>query len=250
MSEQKSFFDMSSKQGMVIGLAIGIAAVSLIGYFSTMAKDNGDDPVNTNANTNTNINANVNNNQPPTPPSPPPTTSDVTKLNSVLADAVSIGPDDAKVTVIEVSEFQCPFCSRHNPTMDQIMSEYEGKIKRIWIHFPLTSIHPNAMKASESVECANEQGKFWELHDKIFENQSAITVDNIKTYAKEIGLDTASFNTCLDEGKYANKIKQQMAAASAAGVTGTPGTFVNGELVKGAYPFDTFKQLIDAELAK
>ncbi|MCX5706050.1 MAG: DsbA family protein, partial [Candidatus Omnitrophica bacterium] len=90
----------------------------------------------------------------------------------------------------------------------------------------------------------------WEMHDKIFTNQSAITVDDLKGYAKSVGVNTATFNTCLDSGQMAAKIQAQATAAQAAGISGTPGTFVNSELVKGAYPYDTFKQLIDAELAK
>ena len=161
-----------------------------------------------------------------------------------------MGPDDAEIVLIEISEFQCPYCKRHNPTMDQVMEEYEGKIKRYWIHFPLTSIHPYAMKAAEATECAGEQDKFWEMHDIIFENTSKMTVDDLKSNATKIGLNSSKFNSCLDSDKYASKIQQQMSAAQAAGVSGTPGTFVNGQIIKGAYPFETFKELIDAELAK
>lgn len=248
---EKNFFDMSPKQSLAMGLLGGIALVSLVGLVVVLGggklSQGNTDLANTNANTNVNANANVNANPTPTEAEP---SGDVSKLNSVLAQAYSTGPDNAKVTLIEVSDFQCPYCQRHVATMDQIMKDYAGKVKRVWINFPLTSIHPYAMKAAEAGECAGEQGKFWEMHDKIFTNQSAITEDDLKGYAQDLGLNTTKFNSCLDDGKYTSKIQQQMAAAQAAGVTGTPGTFVNGELVKGAYPFDTFKQLIDTALAQ
>ena len=253
MSDEKSFFDMSSKQGLVMGLALGIAVVSLIGFFVLLAnqpEDTGNGDV-----AGANVNSNSNTNAAPTPtptPTPPPATGDISKLNSILDGTYSKGPGNAKVTLIEVSEFQCPYCARHNPTMEQIMEEYKGQVRRVWIHFPLTSIHPNAQKASEAVECAGEQNpdKFWELHDKLFENQSAIAVGDIKGYAQEIGLNTAKFNECLDTGKYTAKVQQQAQAAQSAGISGTPGTFVNGELVKGAYPVETFEQIIDGILGE
>lgn len=244
MSDQRSFFDMSPKQSLAMGLLGGIALISVIGLVVTFAgsqsqKREQGQVLGANVNTNTN-----------TAPAPTPAAADVSKLAPVLAQAQSTGPANAEVTLIEVSDFQCPYCQRHVATMDQIMKDYAGKVRRIWINFPLTSIHPYAQKAAEAAECAGEQGKFWEMHDKIFTNQSAITVDDLKGYAKDLGLDTSKFSSCLDDGKSALKIQQQMAAVQAAGITGTPGTFVNGELVKGAYPFDTFKQIIDAELAK
>ena len=247
MSDEKNFFDMTPKQSLVMGLIGGVAIISVIGLVITLLGGLPGGGNNENVNTNTNYNVNTNTD---TPPSPTPTNADVSKLLPLIEDSYSQGPENAKVTLIEVSDFQCPYCERHAPTMDQIMDVYAGKVRRVWINFPLTSIHPYAMKAAGAAECAGEQGKFWEMHDEIFANQSAITVDDLKGYAQDLGLKTSQFNSCLDGDKYSSKIQQQMTAAQAAGVSGTPGTFVNGQLVKGAYPFDTFKQLIDAELAK
>lgn len=248
MAEEKKFFEMSSKQGLIMGFSWGIALISIIALVVVVGgglKPGSDKGNALGAAVNANVNANTN-----TAPTPPADTGDVTKLSSVLASAASTGPANAKVTLIEVSDFQCPYCERHVSTMEQIMKDYAGKVRRIWINFPLTSIHPYAEKAAEAAECAGEQNKFWEMHDKIFANQSAITVDNLKGYAKDLGLNTGTFNNCLDSGETASKIQAQATAAQAAGISGTPGTFVNDQLVKGAYPYDTFKQLIDAELVK
>jgi protein-disulfide isomerase len=166
------------------------------------------------------------------------------------------GPADAKVTVIEFSDFQCPYCAKFvQETMPQILSNYGDKIRFVFMNFPLTSIHENAQKAAEAGECANEQGAFWQFHDIMFQNQSALTVDNLKSYAAQLNLDTAKFNDCLDSGKMADPVAADMAAAEKAaqdaGLTrfGTPAFFINGNNLAGAQPYDVFKQAIDAALA-
>lgn len=116
--------------------------------------------------------------------------------------------------------------------------------------FPsIITIHENAQKAAEASECANDQGKFWELHDKMYQNQTALTVDNLKQYAKDLKLNTSKFNTCLDNGTYAQKVKDEETQGTSYGVQGTPATFVNGTLVSGAQPYESFKSVIDAALA-
>ena len=115
--------------------------------------------------------------------------------------------------------------------------------------FPLSSIHPFAQKASEATECADDQDKFWEYHDRVFENQAAMTVEDLKGYAQEMGLDTGEFNECLDSGKYEQEVLQDMQDGRAAGVSGTPAFFINGQLVSGAQPFTVFQQIIDELLA-
>jgi protein-disulfide isomerase len=166
------------------------------------------------------------------------------------------GPADAKVTIVEFSDFQCPYCARFTTeTLPQILTNYGDKIRFVFMNFPLTSIHENAQKAAEAGECANEQGAFWQFHDIMFQNQSALTVDNLKSYAAQLNLDTAKFNDCLDSGRMADAVTADMAvaetAATDAGLTrfGTPAFFINGNNLAGAQPYDVFKAAIDAALA-
>ncbi len=162
------------------------------------------------------------------------------------------GDANAPVTIVEFSDFQCPFCARfYTDTLPLIEKEYieTGKVKLVFRDFPL-GFHQNAQKASEAAECAKEQGKFWEMHDTIFDNQNAISVDDLKQYAADLGLDTEKFNDCLDTGKYEQEVKKDMEEGQSYGVTGTPAFFINGRLVSGAQPFANFKAIIDEELSK
>jgi protein-disulfide isomerase/copper chaperone CopZ len=184
----------------------------------------------------------VNNNQliPPSPSSQPP----VVNFNITPQDHVR-GNFDAPITLVEFSDFECPFCGRHFPTLNKILSDYQGKVRLVYKHFPL-GFHPNAQKAAEASECASEQGKFWEYHDKIFENQaSGLSLDKFKQWVKELGLNSSKFNDCLDSGKYAQKVQADYQEGVQKGVNGTPATFVNGQLVSGALPYEAFKQIID-----
>ena len=165
------------------------------------------------------------------------------------------GPADAKVTIVEFSDFQCPYCARFvEQAFPQIMSNYGDKVRFVFMNFPLTQIHENAQKAAEAGECANEQGAFWQLHDIMYQNQSALAADNLKSYAAQLKLDTAKFNECLDSGRMADAVQADMQTAQKAiqdaGITrfGTPAFFINGTFMSGAQPYDTFKQVIDAAL--
>jgi protein-disulfide isomerase len=162
-----------------------------------------------------------------------------------------LGNKNAKVTLIEYSDFECPFCLRHEDTLKQLMSAYKNDVRLVYRHFPL-SFHPQAQKAAEASECAGKQGKFWEMHGKIFAANQAgkMSVQQWKDDAKALGLNADAFNKCLDSGETAAKIAQDQQEGSAAGITGTPGTFVNGKLVEGAVPLATFKQIVEQEGAK
>jgi protein-disulfide isomerase len=159
------------------------------------------------------------------------------------------GNADAAVTLVEYSDFECPFCSRHYATMKQIKETYPNDVRIIFRHFPL-SFHQEAQKAAEASECAADQGKFWEMYDKIFEANLAgdMSVAKWKTIAADLGLDTTKFDSCLDSGEKASRIAEDLNEGSGAGVEGTPATFVNGQIVSGALPFDSFKQIIDQEI--
>lgn len=168
-----------------------------------------------------------------------------------LEGANILGKADAPITIVEYSDFQCPFCSRaYSDAVTGIKNNYveSGKVKIVYKHFPL-SFHPEAEPAALASECAAEQGKFWEFHDKIFENQAEISTASYKKWATELGLDAAKFNTCVDSKKYLSKVRADFVEGQQVGIQGTPGFFVEGELVSGAQPYTVFQQKIDALLA-
>lgn len=178
-----------------------------------------------------------------------PTTApaEVTRVSVSADDDPAKGPADAKVTIIEFSDYQCPYCSRGEATMKQIEEAYGSDVRIVFRDFPL-SFHENAQKSAEAAQCANEQGKYWEYHDKLFANQNALDTASLKSYAVELGLDTQKFNSCVDTSKYAEEVKKDINDGKAAGVQGTPAFFINGRLVSGAQPFANFKKIIDEEL--
>lgn len=171
-----------------------------------------------------------------------------------------LGNANAKVTVVEFSDFQCPFCkSFFDNTSPQLNDTYikTGKIKFAYRQFPLTSIHPNAQISAEASECAEEQNRFWEYHDTLFKNQETWTplsgtdvINSLTDLAGQVGMDTNQFSTCLSTHKYKSVVDADESAGSAVGVNGTPTFFVNGHRLVGAVPFDQFKTLIDQELKK
>jgi protein-disulfide isomerase len=169
---------------------------------------------------------------------------------AVAADDPALGPANAPVTLVEFSDFQCPFCLRVAPTLKRLRQTYGDRIRIVWKDFPLTQIHPEAFKAAEAAHCARDQGKFWEYHDVLFANQQALQPDALKKYAADLALNTATFNTCLDTAKYGDRVQEQMGIGNGLGVGSTPSTFVNGRLVSGAVPYETFAAIIDEELER
>jgi len=155
------------------------------------------------------------------------------------------GNPDASITLVEFSDFECPFCERQYQTLKQLLKEYPRKIRLVYRHFPL-EFHQFAQKAAEASECASEQDSFWEYHDKLFENQTDYSVENFKKWAGGLGLKTSQFNNCLDTDKYASKVQADAQEGAQKGVNGTPATFVNGQLISGALPYNTFKEAIDS----
>lgn len=168
----------------------------------------------------------------------------------------SIGPADAPVTIIEFSDFQCPYCDKfYSDTEQALLDKYAGKVRFVYKQFPLNSIHPQAQKASEASLCAADQNKFWEYHHQLFDTQStwsgkANANDQFKAFAADLNLDTNRFNNCLDSDVKAAEVEADLTQGSEFGVSGTPGFFINGINLGGAYPLATFEQIIDEQLAK
>ncbi len=161
-----------------------------------------------------------------------------------------IGPEDAPIVIVEFSDFQCPFCKRfQDETAEQLLAAYPGKIRFVYRHLPLTSIHPEAFPSAEASMCANEQNAFWEYHDKIFENQDKLGRELYMQIASDLKLDTAAFEGCLSAGKYKDLIQQDSDFALNLGVQSTPTFFINGLALVGAQPLSAFTQIIDKELA-
>lgn len=164
-------------------------------------------------------------------------------------DPAKGGPATAPVTVVEFSDFQCPYCARVGPALKRIQDTYGDQVRIVYKDFPLLQIHNNAAKAAEAGACAADQGKFWELHDKMFENQARLSVADLKQFAKDSGLDAAAFDQCLDSGQKSAEWNQDLADGERYGVTGTPAFFVNGRLLGGA-SFEKFAEVIDDELSR
>lgn len=154
-----------------------------------------------------------------------------------------------KVKVELFDDFECPFCLKHSKTIDQMLQEYGNKVELTLKHFPL-NFHANAQKAAEAYECAREQKKGWEMHDKIFEANANnnMSIDAWKAAAEQLDLNIPQFNSCLDSGKYVDKIKQDAEEAKQKGARGAPATFINGEMISGAVPYSTLKETIEKNL--
>ncbi len=171
------------------------------------------------------------------------------RVTIATAGKPSQGPANAPIELIEFSDFECPFCLRAFPVVKQVMATYGDKIRLVYRHYPLP-IHPRARPAAEAAACAADQGKFWEYHDRLFQNQDKLSDDDLKAHAAALGLDTAKFNACFSATAHKADVDADIEAGNEAGVSGTPAFFVNGRLLSGAQPFESFKRVIDEELAR
>jgi len=162
------------------------------------------------------------------------------------ADDPSIGPADAKLTIVQFADFGCPFSEQESYVVTAIARQYPDDVRVIYRDFPLIDIHPGADLAAQAGGCAHEQGKFWEYHDVLFRNSGTFTEDSLIDYAGQTDLDMGRFRVCLQSGKYADEVAQDLADGVAAGVSGTPTFFMNGEKIDGAIPFLTFKDIVNA----
>jgi protein-disulfide isomerase len=150
--------------------------------------------------------------------------------------------------MVEFADFECPYCLRAFPTVKQVIAAYGDKVRLVYRNYPLPQ-HPNARPAAEAAQCANDQGKFWPYHDKLFGDPTKLGEADLKKTAAELGLDTERFNTCFDAHIHQSRIEADIKAANAAGMAATPSFFINGRPLIGAPPFEDFKRIIDEELA-
>lgn len=159
------------------------------------------------------------------------------------------GPANAPVQIVEFSDFQCPFCQRAVPTVKKLQAAYGNRIHLVYKDFPLSN-HPQAFPAAVAANCAREQGKFWEYHDRLFANQQALGPEDLKRHAAALGLDAAKFTSCVDDGRMQRLVQADMDESQRYGVSSTPTFFINGRLVSGAQPYEVFDRIIQDELAR
>lgn len=183
-------------------------------------------------------------------------------VRTSVAGGPMLGRVDAPVTIVEFSDYQCPFCQRFfSTTFPAIKKDYidTGKVRYVFRDFPLDQLHPNARKAAEAAHCAGEQGKYWEMHDVLFRNQRALAPAQLAKHSRAVGMDGSKFNTCLLSGRNASRVEQGLTDGAAVGVQGTPGFVVGktkaggvveGTSIRGAQSLETFRRIIDQTLAE
>jgi len=162
----------------------------------------------------------------------------------------SKGPDDAPVTIIEFSDFQCPFCKRVVPTVQQIVASYPTEVRFVFRNLPLSNIHPRARAAAEAAACADRQGRFWDYHDLLFANNKALSDADLDGYASQLGLDMPAFRQCVQNRETQSIVDEDFATAESLRITGTPSFLINGIPLHGAQSFEAFSEIIDEELAR
>jgi protein-disulfide isomerase len=160
------------------------------------------------------------------------------------------GPANSPVTIVEFSDFECPFCKRAHPTLMQLLEKYAGKVRLVYHDFPLESIHPQARRAAEAARCANDQGKFWEYSDILFSESPNLGPEDLKRYAAQVGIDVKKFEDCVSAGVHKTTVQKDLDEGNRLGITGTPAFFINGRPLTGAQPAEAFARIIDEELAR
>ena len=160
------------------------------------------------------------------------------------------GTERAPVTIVKFEDFQCPFCKSAQPTFKDLLKRYDGKVRIVHKDLPLEEIHPLARQAAEAGRCAGEQGKFWEYHDKLYVDSPKLNTEDLRSAAKDIGLNSQAFDQCLTSGKYRAAVQKDINDAAQLGLTGTPAFFINGREISGAQPLEAFSAIIDEELAQ
>ncbi len=163
--------------------------------------------------------------------------------------APSTGPASARVTVVEFTDYQCPFCHRAQAVVDQVLQRYSGRIRFVHLDFPLDG-HPQALPAARAARCAGEQGKFWEYHRDLMTSPGALDAADLQRRAAALRLDASSFDACVSSGRYDQAIEASLREGDEVGVTGTPAYFINGRMLSGARPIESFTELLDDELGR
>jgi len=165
----------------------------------------------------------------------------------VSGNEESLGADSARLTVVEYSDFQCPFCKRAAPDLRKLVGSFPGTVRLVWHHFPLPG-HPEARGAAEAAACAGEQNAFWEYHDQLFANQDSLEPLDLHRYGEDVGLDMSQFEACMESHRYESTVTEDMAGGHQLGISATPAVFINGRLILGAVGYDVYKRVIDEEL--
>jgi protein-disulfide isomerase len=168
----------------------------------------------------------------------------------VAAHDPTYGLAGAPVTLVEFSDYQCPFCGRVTPTLKRLRDTFGDRLRVVWKDYPLSDIHPQARKAAEAAWCAGEQGRYWEFHDRLFANQSILALEGLKQHATAVGLEPSAFAVCLESGRYAPRVEEGATLGRDLGVESTPTVFINGRRVTGAHPYDVFANIIEDELGR
>ena len=176
---------------------------------------------------------------------PPPAFRTEISLNGAPYKGAEAGP----VTIVKFEDFQCPYCKAVQPTFAELLKRYDGKVKLVHKDLPLDAIHPQARDAAEAARCAGEQGKYWQYHDKLYAHSPRFSIEDLKNYAKESGMDASNFERCLAGGKFKQAVQNDVSEGAALGLSGTPAFFINGRELTGAQPIEAFIAIIDDELA-
>jgi protein-disulfide isomerase len=178
------------------------------------------------------------------------TSLDIFRLHIDTEGHPSKGPEGAPVTIVEFSDFQCTYCKAVESTLREILKNYSTQVRLVYRQYPIAAIHPDAYKASEASFCAGAQGRFWEMHDLLLNEPGSLKEEALKARAAKLQLDAAAFNSCLQSGKFADRVKQDVRDGARAGVSGTPALFINGRLLTGAQPYTEIAKIIDEELRR
>jgi protein-disulfide isomerase len=250
-SKKNLFEGASPKLTFLMGLILGLAIVSLLGFLIVVAGSKGGRVLGSGSGLNP---SSTSSGSTPTDSGSAP--QDI-RLKEVTSEDHIRGDVNAPITLVEYSDLECPFCKRFHPTMQRLISEYKGKVRWVYRHFPLTSLHSKAIKEAEATECAAEQGKFWEYTDRLFEvtpSNDGLPLEDLPKIARDVGVkNITQFQKCLDSGKYAQKVNDHYNDATQAGGQGTPYTVVidskdNKIPISGAFPYEDVKNIVDGLL--